>query len=382
MFRTYSLPFHLKKTLILLPTVLSLSLLIYTYTIYSPFIGNQPPEERYLSYLPHSGLSNQRIELANALLLAYMLNRTLLIPPALLGDVFGWMKGNLLEEELEWFTTRKDFESICPDTVPGLLRTYLHHSRCNQYFHFGVIPWSELHDISRLKDIKVDHLSTMTMDTIMHKYSIEEGDVYVHRDRQRYDWKTEKLLYLGSVFGTNRLRVTGVDYREKKKEIASVLEYRLDRVLGQVVESIVDYLGGKGNFLSIHFRTRDAPFSSEITDNMNEFIRNMSILLPHEHTVIYMATDYNDPRANTSKILPLFNHYSCIIVFDDLPDTLYAPLDDIKDLISPNKSLKSLLIPLLDAMVAAHGNHVLTTPKSTFSEYIKELHEAWIEMVI
>jgi len=43
------------------------------------------PNERLLSYLPHSGFHNQRIALENALVLARLLNRTLLVPPIRFG---------------------------------------------------------------------------------------------------------------------------------------------------------------------------------------------------------------------------------------------------------------------------------------------------------
>ncbi|CAG8827001.1 34060_t:CDS:2, partial [Racocetra persica] len=40
-------------------------------------------EEKFLAYLPHDGFNNQRIELENAIFLAWFLNRTLIIPPIL-----------------------------------------------------------------------------------------------------------------------------------------------------------------------------------------------------------------------------------------------------------------------------------------------------------
>jgi hypothetical protein len=43
------------------------------------------PVNRYLTYEPHSGLHNQRIELMNGLMLALLLNRTLVVPPLRLG---------------------------------------------------------------------------------------------------------------------------------------------------------------------------------------------------------------------------------------------------------------------------------------------------------
>src|SRR4051794_6074713 len=40
-------------------------------------------EERYMTYLPHSGFHNQRNSFENAIFLSWVLNRTLIIPPIL-----------------------------------------------------------------------------------------------------------------------------------------------------------------------------------------------------------------------------------------------------------------------------------------------------------
>lgn len=73
-----------------------------------PDIVPRPPasEERYLSYNPHSGFHNQRIALTNAILLANMLNRTLLVPPVRLGKAIGWKDKATLQGLLE--NDRKD----------------------------------------------------------------------------------------------------------------------------------------------------------------------------------------------------------------------------------------------------------------------------------
>ncbi|KAJ3122461.1 hypothetical protein HK101_006574, partial [Irineochytrium annulatum] len=44
------------------------------------------PSDRYLLYHPHSGLHNQRQSLENAILVSLILNRTLVVAPAVLGD--------------------------------------------------------------------------------------------------------------------------------------------------------------------------------------------------------------------------------------------------------------------------------------------------------
>lgn len=45
--------------------------------------GNDDEEEKFMYYAPHSGFSNQVVELKNALVFAKLLNRTLIVPPVL-----------------------------------------------------------------------------------------------------------------------------------------------------------------------------------------------------------------------------------------------------------------------------------------------------------
>ncbi|GAA5896363.1 uncharacterized protein JCM6883_006880 [Sporobolomyces salmoneus] len=59
-----------------------------------PSIRNN--ETRYLGFLPHSGVHNQRIALQNALLLGKLLNRTVLVPPIWIG----WPTSTLPYEDL------------------------------------------------------------------------------------------------------------------------------------------------------------------------------------------------------------------------------------------------------------------------------------------
>lgn len=425
-------------------------------------------QERYLAYLPHSGLSNQRIELANALLLAHMLNRTLIIPPAFLGNVFGWMGREQLEERLEWLTTPKDFPKLCQRPTPAKLSSYIQRSRCGQYRHFGVLSWEELHDFSPLtNDVRLKFQSIVSTNQLKQDLQLNDTDIYVHQDMQLYDWRlyqnqseavdllrnrlnyfdsfggrryykvllphhferrTEKLLYLGGIFGSTRLNLIHHQDLEMQEKIKRVLQYRLDTPLGTTVKSIVDYLGGNGSFMSVHFRTGDKPFKDEVSSNLITFVQNMTDLvsneryyqqleqenygLPHHclnvvsqkyhdrhyqqlidtkedeyrfssphlgrQVKVYIATDHRDPRGETSKLLPWFDQFPCTTILNDLPDHLFSPLDSLRDMIAPSKSLRNFLIPLVDAMVAAHGKQILTTPRSTFSKYIEELHGAWI----
>ncbi|KAI9357774.1 hypothetical protein BD770DRAFT_388295 [Pilaira anomala] len=449
------------------PTILRFSLLRPT-TLISPnsntllsSSSSSPPtqqEEKYLAYLPHSGLSNQRIELSNALLLSHMLNRTLIVPPAFLGTVFGWMVRDRLTDRLEWLTTPKNFDQLCQHPTPGRLASYLQRSRCEEYRNFGTIEWTELHNFQPLLDLglKIKFQNIVSMDSLTQELQIKnvQKDVYLHQDIQLYDWRLyqnrteatellqdqlnyfdsfggkryfkvlipkhferrqEKLLYLGGIFGSTRMTIVDPKHRLMKEKIADVLHYRLDTPLGETVNAIVNYLGGKGSFMSVHFRTGDIPFKKEISNNLNNFIKNMTLMVGQEqgpdycvsmednldndgddqkrrsdqeekdylallgrNVRVYVATDHKDPRADQSELLPWFDQFPCTTTLSDLPEHLFNPLDKLRDLTNPSKPLKKFLIPIVDAMVAAHARYILTTPRSTFSKYIEELHKAWI----
>ncbi|KAI7821545.1 hypothetical protein BC939DRAFT_478259 [Gamsiella multidivaricata] len=62
------------------------------------------PSTKYLTFLPHSGFHNQRTELENALLLARLLNRTLIMPKVYLGPPMPWRTFRLLHTRLLYQT--------------------------------------------------------------------------------------------------------------------------------------------------------------------------------------------------------------------------------------------------------------------------------------
>ncbi|KAF9970848.1 hypothetical protein BGZ73_006298 [Actinomortierella ambigua] len=62
------------------------------------------PDAKYLTFLPHSGFHNQRSELENALVLARLLNRTLIMPKVYLGPPMPWLSFPLLHDRLLYQT--------------------------------------------------------------------------------------------------------------------------------------------------------------------------------------------------------------------------------------------------------------------------------------
>ena len=461
------------------------------------FAGSrQQEEQQYLAYLPHSGLSNQRIELANALLLAAMLRRTLVLPPAFLGTVIGWMEKEQIYDHLGWLTNASvSFEHICRPATPDDLATYIRRSRCGEYRRFGVVPWKELHDLEPLSQyVDIRFQEMVSLPQLQQDLGIDDSDTYVHTDQHLYDWRLyedlsvarkllktgtnyfdsfagrryykvytikhwqrrpERLLQLGGIFGSTRFNLIDPEHIALRNKIASVLHFRRDTRIGETARNIVNYLGGTGSFMGVHFRTGDKPFKQQLPKNMVLFAQGMAQLtgapvIPKEEdildsieqqqnitnnykaglevekedvisledeekkrvfllppteglhlppwstvcrnvpttkdvpitsgfrTVIYIATDQREPRSPTSKLLPWFDMFPCTVTLDDLPDYLFEPLDSLHDMIVPDKPLKSFLIPIVDAMVAAHAQEVFTTPRSTYSKFINEMNQAWV----
>ncbi|KAI8636795.1 hypothetical protein BD408DRAFT_454433 [Parasitella parasitica] len=250
--------------------------------------------------------------------------------------------------------------------------------------------------------------------------------------------RTERLLHLGGIFGSTRMNMVKPEHIQLQQLISSTLHYRLDTPLGETVAGIVQHLGGKASFNAVHFRLGDLPFKKYAIENLHQFERNMSIatgipvppLPPYDEfgvltsvpkpppspeqpidvipqynlslppwsnvcenvspdfsvsmenvgsrAVVYIATDHKDIRGENSRLLEWFDYFPCTLTLSDIPPELLDPLDKMHCLYNPNKSLKSFLIPLVDAMVAAHARRIFTTPRSTFSKYIAGLNEAWV----
>ncbi|KAI9318135.1 hypothetical protein BX666DRAFT_1856310 [Dichotomocladium elegans] len=386
------------------------------------------------------------------------------------------MKREQLYDHLGWLTNASvNFELLCRRPTPGDLGSYVVKNRCLEYRQFGVVHWTELHDLDPLRPyVNFRFQDMVSLEQLQYDLGIDEEDTYVHVDEHLYDWKLyedlseakhllktgtnffdsfggrryykvytlehwrrrpERLLQLGGIFSSTRISLTNPRHIALREKIASALHYRRDNTaIGETVQRIVDYLGGKGTYVGVHFRTGDSPFKRQINQNMVLFAQGLanltgaSITLPElsptaitgkdeddpsrpnrmmllpsydglntppwsrvcepvpadgrpitsgSRTTIYIATDHRDPRGPESQLLPWFDMYPCTVTLGDLPDYLFDPLDRVHDYIVPGKSLRPFLIPIVDGMVAAHASQVFITPRSTYSRYIEDMNRAW-----
>ena len=114
---------------------------------FDPELTNQTidPSDKFLSYLPHSGFHNQRIAFENALVLARLLNRTLLAPPARLGSApITYFPSSILHTMLgdSYKAGLRDCAEVNSwTTIPV---------HCHDYFDFTVLPWGWLSNLTAI----------------------------------------------------------------------------------------------------------------------------------------------------------------------------------------------------------------------------------------
>ncbi|RDB24811.1 hypothetical protein Hypma_008009 [Hypsizygus marmoreus] len=245
------------------------------------------PHERFLAYLPHSGFHNQRIALENALVLARLLNRTLLVPPVWLGNKpLRYLNFNALSQALA--LSDKDGLFHCsqiPSHIPSPME-------CTGYFDYTHISWDWLVDLSETK--KVQHLRqrwNMTDAWITEHLRISEVDIWMIKDTSPYHYRildtvtdtsplshkfletlylpdlatsTKRLIHFGTLFGSSRLRLknsTNVAIRASIRQSMTFSNVILIDASYSIAKSMGHlYIGG-------HLRLGDGDFQRNGRDN-------------------------------------------------------------------------------------------------------------------
>ncbi|KAL1915068.1 uncharacterized protein VTP21DRAFT_7773 [Calcarisporiella thermophila] len=248
------------------------------------------PEEKFIAYLPHSGFHNQRIELENALLLAAMLNRTLLVPNVLLGPAMPWTRFDKLYARL-LLMTKRGLEH-CP-SVPETLPLPV---ECLSYEENTQVPWDFLFDLSELeKHIRIVRRYDISLEWIYQNLHMTAKDVYYFKDNSPYDYsfidnkfsttplgrfehrynldtlreKPHKLIHFNSMFGSYRVRAQLPENRHFIEIIRRNLIFR-NPLLISTAQRIIDQLGGQGTYVGLHLRVGDGNFARRASINVDQ----------------------------------------------------------------------------------------------------------------
>jgi hypothetical protein len=76
--------------------------------------------QKYLAYLPHSGFHNERVELQNALMLAHLLDRALVVPRVRIGRAMAWAIKPNLQSAFERSQKQPSQVEACRPLLPEL----------------------------------------------------------------------------------------------------------------------------------------------------------------------------------------------------------------------------------------------------------------------
>ncbi|KAH9958112.1 hypothetical protein BC827DRAFT_1221141 [Russula dissimulans] len=239
------------------------------------------PGERYLAYLPHSGFHNQRIALENALVLARILNRTLLVPPARLGnDLVSYHKFDELYQLL--IHSGKRGLHHCTRVAPRIAPP----SECWGYFDFTHVSWDWLVDLSTVAaEQPLFHHESLAYPWL--ESPPPNSDRLVVRDQTAYDFRfvdytpeldgrvhprylhpypisrlaasNVQLIQLGTLFGSARLHLKEDGNLAGRTAIRKSMVFANTHLRTASVAA-VNALGGQDTFLAAHVRLSNGPF--------------------------------------------------------------------------------------------------------------------------
>ncbi|EPQ52906.1 hypothetical protein GLOTRDRAFT_45604 [Gloeophyllum trabeum ATCC 11539] len=232
--------------------------------------------DRFLSYLPHSGFNNQRIALENALVLSRMLNRTLLLPPARLGNKpLPYMDF----EKLSHFVSLSGKErarrcASIPTSAPVPL----------ECFDYTLVSWYSLMNLSSLQSEQSIFERWDLSAAWLERIGVTQDDIYTLAGSRLYhyrfvDSKSElsgdqkytesvniadlaqvpsRLIQIGTLFGSSRLRLRQPGNLALRGDIRRRMTLS-NVLLHRIAADIGDAMGGV--YLAAHVRVGDGVFS-------------------------------------------------------------------------------------------------------------------------
>lgn len=242
----------------------------------------------YLAYLPHSGLHNQRIALENALTLARLLNRTLLVPPARLGPkTLRYVRSSTLARMLRLSDKRRgrDHCAYIPVDVPR-------PDECADYMTYTLVPWAWLVDLGPIAAQQAlvrasngtaawveewlgvrDNETLYLPDTEPYEYQFvdtpapaREGNKYHHTiSIDMLAAAPQRLIQLGTFFGSSRLRLRKGENRRVRGEVRQHMVFA-NAALTLAAERIGEVLGE--TYVGTHVRVGDGRFQKGARANV------------------------------------------------------------------------------------------------------------------
>lgn len=266
-----------------------------------PSPASRPPlDEKFLSYSPHSGYHNQRISLENALTIATILGRTLLLPPVWLGHAIPYISFDKLQRRLQM--ANKGGLEHCKTLGEGGTQDPIPRE-CEGFWDWTMVHWDFLVDLSEVKQlVPVRERWNLTQEWLEEDIGLAEDDIYDLKDETMYQYRfydskldlepltkferridlpqlaletaNYRLLNLGTLFGTSRLHLADAGNADARTTFRRAMVFR-NPLLDGITETIRDRLGGGGMYYGLHLRVGDGAFQADARKNMQEVWRRL-----------------------------------------------------------------------------------------------------------
>ncbi|KAG0164789.1 hypothetical protein DFQ28_009704 [Apophysomyces sp. BC1034] len=340
------------------------------------------PNEKYITFFTHSGFQNQLIQVENGILLAWYLNRTLILPKALMGEAFGWSYFGKLH--LEHMLRDDAISDTCTEFESEI---FFWKIQCPDRQRYAMLPFDEIFDLSWAKrHVKIVLREQANFNWLESKFGIRragvpdrgngsyvDGDILFFKGETRYDWRIfdtppkshrlgkygaaldiyqlrkrpEKLIHFSSLFGTGKLPIRRPEHWKFHYTLQLSITYRHPAVLS-MTEKIIQRLGGEGNFIGLHVRASDGWFVKALSENINSIVSQItravdsrlssvdSILSPPPEIPLNPTLDQCLELSKQHKVTliymatdarlprsdpafdPLWNFYPCTFTIDDI----------------------------------------------------------------
>ncbi|KAG0142201.1 hypothetical protein CROQUDRAFT_135704 [Cronartium quercuum f. sp. fusiforme G11] len=251
-------------------------------------------ESRFMTYLPHSGFHNQRIELHNAFQLARLLNRTLVLPQIRLGRASAWAPSRKLAKTTEHEMKKRHLDCVGQNLLSNQPPST--PEDCETYSQWTAVHVNYLLDMEKImKEQPVVDQLDVRESWLWEALHLNEGDWYNVEDKTRYSYQLfesksgggsfnekyeyrlniddlkryghVKLLSFGSLFGSDRVII---ESRDSKLWKAKLRASQLPKppILLSISDQIAEQLGGRGSYVGLHLRVGDLYFRNRAPQSM------------------------------------------------------------------------------------------------------------------
>lgn len=288
-------------------------------------------EKGYLFFQPWpGGFNNIRMSLEQAVCLAYLTNRTLILPPTY--DMYLLEGQNNLEDffDLDNIGIKSiDFKDFCSLTQPPLTLDTLKSTS-------KVLNYDSVINVINFEKVPVPNKFTKGRSVI------NSEDLF---DDSRIIFLDKNLL------GSFDQSIYTKHETSLKQLIGKYITYRND--LRDIAWQFINFIGDK-SYYSIHIRRNDFQYK-DLFISGEEIFNNIKGIIP-EGSKLYIATDSNDEN-----LLSFLKEKYQVILYNDLKNQLNLEDFNIN------------WVPIIEQLICSRGIKFIGNDNSTLSSYIYKL---------